>query len=347
MKSIFLTLLLLAVPAEATRIKDLASIRGARVNQLSGYGIVVGLSNSGDRGFPLTDNSLGLVVKGLGVEQRIPKAESRNAAAVMVTALLPAFSRVGAQLDVTVSSIGTATSLDGGTLMMTALKAPDGKVYGMAQGKLITTKRAERLRGGPTGQSLVTATIPGGGLVEREVEFDMTQQHEIEYQLLAADFTTAARVARAINEELGGKYATPKDAGTVHVIFPYSHTGTPVDVIAQIENIEVEMDRRAKVVINQRTGTIVLGSQVKILPVAIAHNNLAVEVRELASTAQGVVPGLEPPPKPKKVMLMEKSATIADLVGSLNEMGASADDLVALIQSLKSSGALVAEVVIQ
>jgi flagellar P-ring protein FlgI len=219
-KRLILSLVLLAGQAHGTRIKDLASIRGARNNQLSGYGIVVGLSNTGDKGFPLTDNSLGLVVKGLGVEQRIPKTESRNAAAVMVTAMLPAFSRVGSQIDVTVSSIGTATSLDGGSLMMTSLKAPDGKVYAMAQGKLITTKRSERLRGGPTGQSLVTATIAGGAIVEKEVAFDMTQQHEIEYQLLTADFTTSARIARAINEELGGKYATPKDAGSVHVIFP-------------------------------------------------------------------------------------------------------------------------------
>jgi flagellar P-ring protein FlgI len=130
------------------------------------------------------------------------------------------------------------------------------------------------------------------------------------------------------------------------VIFPYSHTGTPVDVIAQIENIEVEADRRAKVVINQRTGTIVLGSHVKILPVAIAHNNLSVEVREPASIATTGL-GLEPPPKPRRVMMMERGATMADLVSNLNEMGASADDLVALVQSLKSSGALVAEVVIQ
>ena len=132
----------------------------------------------------------------------------------------------------------------------------------------------------------------------------------------------------------------------MHVIFPYSHTGTPVDLIAQIENIEVESDRRAKIVINQRTGTIVLGSQVKILPVAIAHNNLSVEVREPASaSASGL--GLEAPARPRRVMLMERTATMADLVAGLNEMGASADDLVALVQSLKSSGALVAEVVIQ
>ncbi len=346
MKQFILLLSFVALSAHATRIKDLVQIRGARTNLLSGYGIVVGLSNTGDRNFALTDNSLALVVKGLGVEQRIPKSEGRNAAAVMVTATLPAFSRVGAQIDVTVSSIGTATSLDGGTLMMTSLKGADGKIYSMAQGKLITVKRSERLRGGPTGQSLVTAGIPGGGLVEKEIAFDMTLQHEIEYQLITADFTTSARIARAINEELGGKYATPKDAGAVHVIFPYSHTGSPVDIIAQLENIEVEADRRAKIVINQRTGTIVLGSQVKILPVAIAHNNLSVEVREPASiSASGL--GVDAPAKARRVMMMERGATMADLVAGLNEMGASADDLVALVQSLKSSGALVAEVVIQ
>lgn len=338
--------LILGVSASAARIKDLAQIKGVRNNQLTGYGLVVGLSGTGDKGFSLTQNSLKLALKGLGVDQKVSDIDTKNAASVFVSVSLPPFARMGAQLDVTISSIGSASSLDGGILMMTPLRGPDGMIYAMAQGKVVTNKRGGR-QTQVTGQSLVTATVPGGAIVEREATFDFTKLKEIRYQLFSADFTTSARIAQRINDELGGRYAAAKDAGSVEVVVPLGHTN-PVELVALIENIEVEADRRAKVVIDQRTGTVIFGSDVTVAPVAIAHNNLRIEVRELASVgAKGPGQQGEDVTKEQKVMMFEKGSTIADVVSGLNAMGASADDLVSLVHSLKSSGALMAEVIVQ
>lgn len=341
MIKLFILLGMLSWDGYGARVKDLANIRGVRNNQLNGYGIVVGLSGTGDKSFELTKNSLKLVLKDLGVDQNLDQFDTKNAAAVVVSAVLPAFAQMGSQLDVTVSSVGTASSLDGGTLLMTPLKGPDGKIYVMAQGKIVTVKRGGSQKSS-TGQSMVTASIPGGGLVEREVNFNFTDLKEVDYQLLSPDFTTAARMAHKINGELGGKYATAVNAGTVHVIFPYTHFGSPVEVIAQVENVEVQAARKAKVVINQRTGTVVLGAEVQVLPVAVAHNNLKVEVRAPASAEGG-----EGESKENKVMMVPAGTTVSEIVSTLNDMGAGADDLVALIGALKASGALMAEVELQ
>ena len=329
-----------------SRIKDISSIRGVRNNQLVGYGIVVGLAGTGDKSSELTSSSLGLALKGMGVDLKSPKLDTKNAAAVIVSSTLPAFAKVGTRLDVSVSSIGSASSLDGGVLLMTALRGPDGNVYSMAQGKVVTTKRSDAKA---TGQTLVTADVPGGGLLEKEIPLDFTQEREIRFHLLHPDFTTAARMARRINEEFGGKYATALDGGTVHVILPYHTDASPVELIAQLEMVDVEADQKAKVVVNQRTGTVVLGDQVRLSPVAIAHGNLKVEVKDVKPAAGGSASASATADEKKSasIMLHKGGVTISEVVAGLNEMGATSDDLIAMLQALKASGSLAAEVEIQ
>ncbi len=338
----FLLVAFCVTPCFAARVKDLAAIKGMRTNQLTGYGIVVGLAGSGDSSFDLTTSSLGQALKSLGIDSKA-SVESKNAAAVFVTATLPAFARVGSSVDVSVSSVGNAASLEGGTLMMTALRGPDGVVYAMAQGKLQVESRSGKTSGSAGPKHLLAAQITNGASVEREIVYNWSDLKEFRYQLHNADFTTAARIAVRINEELSGRYAIAQDAGAIQVVVPYGSESNPVDLIAQIESIEVEADSSAKIIVNPRTGTVVLGDSVRILPVAIAHGNLSVEVKNTRS------PAADEPSAPKaeknknKVMMVNGSASISDLVAGLNEMGASPDDLIAILKSLKSSGALLAE----
>ncbi|MBI4403582.1 MAG: flagellar basal body P-ring protein FlgI [Deltaproteobacteria bacterium] len=368
MKGIILLVTLASVNALGVRLKDIASVRGERDNQLSGYGIVVGLAGTGDKSLDLTSSSLAMVLKGMGVDFKGPKMESKNAASVVVTALLKPFVRAGNKLDVSVSSIGSATSLEGGVLLATALRGVDGKVYAMAQGRLITSKKTERGQGS---QATVNAMVPSGGLVERELMLSLSNQTPLRLLLHSPDFTTSARVVRRINEEFGGKYATAPDAGTIEVLFPYGFEGNVVDLIAQIENVEIEADTKAKVVVNSRTGTVVMGENVRILPVAVAHGNLKVQVkdREVQSIAGATsaaaakdskaaatvteiqpVPETQPMPEAKATtakMGLLKGTTVSEIVTTLNEMGASPEDLIAILQGLKSSGALIAELEMQ
>ncbi len=351
-KKSFLTaaFLALASSAHAARIKDLASLKGVRTNQLTGYGLVVGLAGTGDSGFDMTSTTLGQALKNLGIDQHKDKIDSKNAAAVFVTATLPPFARNGAALDVTISSVGAATSLEGGNLMVTALRGPDGQVYAMAQGKVTIESRTGKNAGGGS-KNLVTASVPGGAVIEKEIAYNWGDLKELRYQLHNPDFTTAARIAVRINQELSGRFAIPQDGGSVQVIIPYGFDATPVDLIAQIESIDVEADRAAKVVVNPRTGTVVLGDFVRIMPVAIAHGNLSVEVKDTrkpASDPAGPDALAAPAPAEKeknknKVMMVNGAASISDLVAGLNDMGASPDDLIAVLRSLKASGALLAE----
>jgi flagellar P-ring protein FlgI len=356
MKRVFFCLFIsLAFPASAARIKDLALLRGARENQLMGYGIVVGLPGTGDRASDYTENSLAMLIRGLGIDLKSQKIETKNTAAVLVTATLPAFAKLGEHLDVQVASIGSASSLDGGTLMVTAMKGADGKVYAIAQGRIIMARRAER-GGTPTILPMVAAEIPGGALLEKEVTFDLGSSHELHYTLMHPDFTTAARMAIRINEELSGNFATALDAGEVNIKVPYDiQGGGAVNLIARIEGLEIEPDRAAKIVINRRNGSIVLGENVRISPVSIAFNNLRIQVRgELPESTQGVIPDGENPPvpasginqskTPKRLQISSKGPSVADIVTSLNEVGAGPEDLVFLIQGLKSAGALNAEI---
>jgi flagellar P-ring protein FlgI len=310
----FITLgvgLLCTAGAEAVRIKDIANLKGVRDNQLSGYGIIIGLPGTGDKDLDLTSASLKQVLKQMGISQKLGDMPTKNIASVLVTAKLPAFAKVGNKLDILVSSIGTATSLEGGTLVMTALKGPDGNIYAMSQGKLLTNPKKQ---GSGNEVSAITAELPGGAILEKEIPYHWADLKELRYQLMQPDFTTAARMAHRINEELSGKFAIPLDAGTVNVTVPFGFEGTTVELIALIESIDVEADRKAKVVVNSRTSTVVVGDNVRILPIAIAHGNLSVEVKDEdkndkirvgqsgaegdAARAVAAVPALVPPLDP-------------------------------------------------
>lgn len=360
---------LVALSAEGARLKDIATLKGARSNQLIGYGVVVGLPGTGDKASDLTENSLSQVLKNMGVDLKTQKIDSKNTAAVVVSSTLPPFGRMGSTLDVSVAAIGTATQLDGGTLMMTSLRGVDGKIYAMAHGKILALKRENKGGGGAGQASPPSWLVPGGATIEKENDWDFSQSRELKYQLLTPDFTTAVRVSKRINDELGGKYATATDAGTIDIIYPYTYDGNPVELIAQVEGVEVETDRRAKVVVNSRTGTVVLGDQVRIAAVAIAHANLKVEVSPEAAPPEPAAapPGKTDPAKgagkgeakaggeekeggsskTKKLVLMDQGSTINEIVSGLNDMGASSDDLIALLQALKNAGALMAEVEMQ
>jgi flagellar P-ring protein FlgI len=355
--------------AFGVRLKDLAVIRGVRENQLLGYGMVAGLAGTGDRGGDFTEASLNQALKGLGVDLKTQKIGTKNTAAVVVSAILPPFARVGSKLDVVVSSVASASSLDGGTLLMTPLKGADGKTYAIAQGRIVSAKRTERSQ--PIVVASVSAQIPSGALLEKEVPVDFSKLHDLHYQLHQPDFTTAARIAQKINEELSGKYATAQDPGSVDVILPYGIEESVVDLVAKIESVDVEPDHLAKVIINRHTGTVVLGDNVRIFPASIAHNNIRIQIKDEGRDPSSAPPPPKPqpvaadngspadPPDPnaapaegpqpqeKQLTLTNHSSSIGDIVVSLNEIGASAEDLVFLLQALKSAGALMADLEMQ
>ncbi len=353
MKKIFLLGLIASSVCFGVRLKDLATVRGMKDNQLMGYGVVVGLPGTGDRASEFTETSLDTALRGLGVDPKTQRLGTKNSAAVIVTAILPPFTRAGAKLDVIVSSIGSASSLEGGSLMMTPLKGADGKVYAIAAGRLGVTRRAERSTS--AFQSMLSTVIPQAAILERDVSFNFADIKSLKYQLSQPDFTTAARISQKINEELGGKYATATDPGTVDVILPYGLDENPVDVVARIESVDIEPDRRAVVVVNRKSGTVVLGENVHVYPVAIAHNNLRILIKDDARNPSADNPNADPvragqgeltpvPTKPtRQVEFATRGTSIADVVTSLNEVGASPDDLVFLIKSLQETGALVAE----
>lgn len=342
MRHFFFLFLFLSTSLFAARIKDIASLKGLRSNQLVGYGLVIGLNGTGDKANDLTESSLNGLLKGIGIDTKTAKLDTKNTAIVVATAMLPPMLKVGTSIDVSISSVGTAGSLEGGTLMMTALKGADGKIYAMGQGKIVSMKKGDKGGGNP-----VAAVIPGGAILEKEIPYEFGKDRMLRYYLSSPDFTTSVRIAVKVNDELGGKYAVPVDASIVDVIFPYTFEGNPSELVAQIESIEVETDTKAKIVINPRTGTVILGEQVRIAPVAMAHSNLKIEVREEPrNVASGGAPAGTPGPegtKSKRVMLMNQGSNISEIVQHLNDMGASPDDLVALLQALKSSGALQAD----
>ncbi|MCB0405762.1 MAG: flagellar basal body P-ring protein FlgI [Bdellovibrionales bacterium] len=348
-----------SLPLEAARLKDVARLKGVRDNQLWGYGLVVGLAGTGDNRHEITEGSLNLMLKGLGVDLKSKKVETKNAAAVLVSAKLRPFMGSGGRMDVTVSSIGSATSLEGGTLVMAPLQAADGKVYAIAEGKIITNMRTGKgtkfLR-----QSLVTGYVPEGALLEKEVKFDFAKQRSLRYLLNNPDFTTATRVAHGINTELGARWATAKDAGTVDLDLPEGYVGNPVELAARIENVDVQTDQRATIVINQRTGTVIMGKDVAIAPSSISHNNLRIDIE----APQTQVPTENAPNQPPvrglssvqardldggaplgSVIALKGGTNVSDVAASLNSLGAAPDDLILILQALKASGALTAEVI--
>jgi len=288
-------LLFCAADANASRIKDVASIEGVRENQLVGYGLVVGLRTTGDSvvGAPFTVQSLISMLNRMGVNLTIDPKQitAKNVAAVIVTAKLPPFAKPGTMIDVVFSSIGDAKSLQGGTLLMTPLKGPDGEVYAVAQGALTLGGFLGGKAGDTTSKNHTNAgRIPNGAIVEREVRLDIGAWDSVSVALAAPDFTTALRVAEAVNAVFGKETAIPVNAGVVRVSVPGQYHGRLVAYLSAIESLEVQVDQRARVVVNERTGTIIMGGHVRISTVAVAHGNLTIQVKTKLNVSQPNVP---------------------------------------------------------
>ncbi|MBX2995067.1 MAG: flagellar basal body P-ring protein FlgI [Bdellovibrionaceae bacterium] len=324
MKHLLLFALLFAgLAAEAARLKDIASIRGVRENQLIGYGIVVGLKGTGDGKSEFTSKSLARMLDKLGVKLENQSVESKNAAAVIVTATMPAFGKAGNPLDVTVSAIGDSSSLEGGTLLQTPLRAANEQVYAVAQGTISI---------GGDGKNAFTTVgrVPNGGIIERDVSSDFSSRKMFRLTLHNPDFITASRSVLTINRELGGQYASAKDGGTIDIVTPFAYEGRGVELLATIEAIEINPDQKAKVVINEKTGTVIIGERVKVSRIAIAHGNLSVKVMTKDSKT----------PIEQKVAVLDSGVSVGDLVQALNKLGVSPKDLITLLQSIKAAGAL-------
>lgn len=354
---------------EAARVKDLASIRGVRSNQLIGYGLVVGLQGSGDdQQVYFTLRSVQLMLRRLGVQAAKEKVfdlrnlSMRNSAAVMVTASLPPFARAGSSMDITVSSLGNAKSLQGGTLLMTPLRGVDLKVYALAQGPLMVG--GYTLKGG-SGESKTknhptVARIPGGAIIEREVDSSfVNKKQQIVVALQQPDFTTASRMSAAINKSIGEGMAQATDPGTIVVSVPAEYAKDTVALLARLEAINVTADGPARVIVNERTGTVIVGQRVRLNPVAISHGALTLEVSERFNVSQPgpfsrkgrtrVTPEskVEAKEESSGLQLLKGGANLSDVVKALNALGASPRDLISIFQSLVAAGALPAKVVVQ
>lgn len=325
-KFLFFTCLIISLSAfsKMSRLKDLVHVKGVRENPVIGYGLVIGLNGTGDGGGEIVNNSLKRMFQKLGLNPQ-KEVSSKNVASVIVTAKLPAFGRIGQSLDINVSSIGDASSLAGGTLLVTPLKGGDGKVYAVASGN-ISIGGLVKGKAFPT-----TGTIANGATIEREINFAFNEKKSIRLSLVNPDFTTSARVEKTINQELGGKYATSVDATTIDLIVPVHYQRKVVQLMAILENFKVHSDQKAKIVINERTGTIVAGGEVVIRPVAVSHGDLSIEVK-------GGNGG------PDRMYNIDKKTTLNDLVKSLNAFGATPEDLISIFQALKRNGALVGEI---
>lgn len=327
----FLILFFLISPLSLTapsKLKDLVSVKGVRDNPLIGYGVVIGLNGTGDGGGEIINNSLKLMFQKLGLNPQ-REISSKNVASVIVTAKLPPFARVGQKIDVTISSIGDASSLAGGTLLVTPLKGGDGKVYAVANGAL-------SIGGIEQGQKFpTTGLIVSGGTVEKEIDINFNQKNSIRLTLHNPDFTTNARIQKTINKELGGKYAISRDSATVDIIVPIHYKRKVVQLLAIIENFEVHSDTKAKIVINERTGTIIAGGNIKLRPVAISHGDLTVEVSDGDKKEDGASNSL---------LFLKEKATLNDLVKGLNTLGATPEDLISIFQGLKRNGSLIGEI---
>ena len=356
----FVFVLLLSTVSHAVRIKDLASFEGVRENQLVGYGLVVGLNGTGDSDQALLQlKSVSTMLERMGVSVNASSIKLKNVAAVMVTATLPPFARQGNQIDVTVSSLGDAKSIAGGTLIMTPLKGADSMVYAVAQGSVLTNSFAFGGQGTSVQKNHPTAgRIPSGALVERELPNSLAGKSSLRLNLSQADFTTASRVASAINDRFGSGTASTSDPGGVTVQVPDAFGTMMVDFVATVESLDVQPDAVAKVVLNERTGTIVIGDQVRIATVAVSHGNLSLVIKETPQVSQPapmsrggetvVVPRtqMKVQEDARRLVLIPKGVTIGDVVRALNTLGVTPRDLIGILQAIKAAGALQAELTI-
>ncbi len=352
----------LSAEANAIRIKDLVEFEGVRGNDLIGYGLVVGLNGTGDgiRNAPFTEDILSNILERLGVNVTGEQFRPKNVAAVFVTATLPPFARAGSQIDVTVSAIGDAKSLLGGTLIMTPLNAADGSIYAVAQGTIIAGGASAEGDGASVVEGVPTSgSIPAGARVEREIAFDFSELSVIRLALRDPDFTTAGRIEKAVNAAFGRAVARMQDAGTVVLDVAATKTPSPAHAIGLIENVRVDPERRARVVVDQRSGTIVMGEDVRIGRVAVSQGNLTLRIREEPLAIQPnpfsegtpiIVPRTEASiSEGDTVSLAEvpSGASLSEVVSGLNALGVSPRDMINILKSIKAAGALHAEFVVQ
>lgn len=351
---------LLAVTAElhAARIKDIAGFRGVRSNQLVGYGLVVGLAGSGDSDSTIfTLQSISSMLEKMGVTVKPEDIKVKNVAAVMVTADLPPFARMGSRLDALVNSIGDSKALQGGTLLMTPLKGADGQVYAVGQGPVSTGGFTVGANSGDKVQKNFTTVgrIVQGAVVEKEIPFNLNQKDTLTLALHQPDFTTATRMAEAINAGLLENAAFPQDSGTVQIAVPPKYLGNIAQLIASVEVLSVTPDNISRVVINERTGTVIMGESVRISTVAIAHGNLSVEIKTSFNVSQPmpfsgtgrtvVTPDTETSVKEGRapIYVVPSGVSIGEVVKALNALGVSPRDLISIFQALKAAGALQAD----
>lgn len=372
--SILLAVLFSHSTALSARIKDISSIKGIRANQLFGYGLVIGLNGSGDKGGTgFTIQGLVNMLEKMGVNVSAEEVKVKNVAAVMVSATFPPFARIGKRIDVVVSSIGDAKSLHGGTLLLTPLKGVDGRIYAIAQGPLSIGgfSVGGAAGGGVTKNHPTVGRITGGATIEKEIPSSFRDKREFTLILDNPDFITATRIATAINSRFGKGFAIPMDSGTVTVKIPNTYRDNVVTLLSQLEELEVIPDSVAKIVVNEKTGTVVIGENVRILTVAVAHGNLSIQIKETKQVSQpaplsfppmegstpeemggGVViaPGGNTVVVPesevsveeenKRLLLVPKGKTISELVKALNAIGITPRDLITVLEAIKAAGAL-------
>jgi flagellar P-ring protein FlgI len=350
-----LLLLLPATPQAATRLKELVTLEGVRDNQLIGYGLIVGLAGTGDRRQAIfSAQSLTNLLERMGLSVPATAIQVKNTAAVMITANLPPYAQPGSRIDVTVAAIGDASSLQGGILLMTGLRGADSQVYAVAQGPTVLGGFSVSSAG--TSQAVNHPTvgrIPNGAIVERAAP-SAKLDAVVRLQLRQADFTTASRIADALNQRFAG-IAHAENAALVSVTMPKEYQPNPTGFIAAIEGLTVDPDRVERVVVNERTGTIVIGKDVQVAPVAIIHGNLTIEVQTVLNVSQPgplssgttqVVPQTSVGVKEQAArnVVLKQGATVEELVRALNSIGSTPRDIIAILQNLKSAGALQAEV---
>ncbi|MDJ0987964.1 MAG: flagellar basal body P-ring protein FlgI [Desulfobacterales bacterium] len=357
--SALLFLIVMVPDVLAVRIKDIADIKGVRQNQLVGYGLVVGLEGTGDSDSSLfTIQSLASLLEKMGVTVQTSDIEDvENVAAVMVTADLPPFASLGSRLDVLVSSIGDAENLQGGTLLFTPLRAADGNVYAVAQGPVSTGGFAISGNSGDQVQKNfpTVGRVVGGALVEKELHSNFNDKNALTLALKDPDFTTASRVAQAINRAFFSQLAKTENAGSIRVTVPENYLGNTVQFVTRIESLGVTPDMVSKVVVNERTGTVIMGENVRIATIAIAHGNLSIQINESLDVSQPlpfsrggqtvVTPESDIVVQEGKnpIFLVESGVSIGEVVKALNALGVSPRDLIAIFQALKAAGALQAD----
>lgn len=367
MKIFFLLSFVLSVAATfatagPVRIKDLVEFDGVRGNDLVGYGLVVGLNGTGDglRNAPFTEEIMSNILERLGVNVSGEQFRPKNVAAVFVTASLPPFARSGSQIDVTVSAIGDASSLLGGTLIMTPLNAADGQIYAVSQGTIIAGGAVAEGDGANVTQGVPTSgVIPSGARIEREIEFELSSLTDMRIALRDADFTTAARIETVINSEFGRPVAVMLDSGTVSLNIPQTRMPSVAHALGRIENLFIEPERKARVVVDQRSGTIVMGEDVRISRVAVSQGNLTLRIQEAPIAVQPnpfaegetvVVPRtnadiIEEPGT--GLAEVPNGTSLSEVIAGLNALGVSPRDMIDILKSIKAAGALHAEFIVR